>query len=76
MSGYQAVAKDAAVVAWPVSHTRPDTANGKRDIEFTVKAQVLKITESVSEAEADAGTEESKVADEKTQPSKAAKDEL
>lgn len=61
-------------MAWPVSHTRPDTANDKRDIEFTVKAQVLKVKEIASEAEADA--EESKVADEKTKSSDAAKDEL
>ncbi|KAK1497970.1 hypothetical protein CTAM01_07607 [Colletotrichum tamarilloi] len=74
LSSYQAVPKDAAVVAWPVSHTRPDTANGKRDIEFTVKAQVLKVKEVAPEAEADA--EESKVSDEKTKSSDAAKDEL
>ncbi|KAK1673792.1 hypothetical protein BDP55DRAFT_669236 [Colletotrichum godetiae] len=73
LGSYQAVPKDAAVVAWPVSHTRPDTANDKRDIEFTVKAQVLKTKEGASEAEA---AEEAKVADEKTKPSDAAKDEL
>ncbi|OHF01505.1 hypothetical protein CORC01_03261 [Colletotrichum orchidophilum] len=79
LSSYEAVPRDAAVVAWPVSHTRPDTANNKRNIEFTVKAQVLKVRQDGSEAEeeADADVEESKVAEEKkATSSEAAKDEL
>lgn len=53
LESYASVPKDAAVVAWPVSHTRPDIANSKRDIEFTVKAQVLKLKEDATEAEAE-----------------------
>ncbi|GKT51418.1 uncharacterized protein ColSpa_11599 [Colletotrichum spaethianum] len=66
LGNYQAVPEDAAVVAWPVSHTRPDIANHKRDIEFTVKAQVLKLKDGATEGEAD----------KKAAPSEPAKDEL
>lgn len=30
-----------AVVAWPVKHGKADRKKGERDIEFTIKAQVL-----------------------------------
>ena len=33
---------DGNVVAWITEHTRPVLKDKKRDIEFTVKAQVLK----------------------------------
>ncbi|GJC85336.1 hypothetical protein ColLi_08174 [Colletotrichum liriopes] len=68
LGNYQAVPGDAAVVAWPVSHTRPDVANHKRDIEFTVKARVLKRKEAAAEGDA-----EEKAA---AAPSEPAKDEL
>ncbi|GKT60886.1 hypothetical protein ColTof4_01005 [Colletotrichum tofieldiae] len=68
LGNYQAVPGDAAVVAWPVSHTRPDVANHKRDIEFTVKARVLKRKEAATEGDA-----EEKAA---AAPSEPAKDEL
>ncbi|KAK1982992.1 hypothetical protein LZ30DRAFT_589375 [Colletotrichum cereale] len=42
LGNYKPAPEAGAVVAWPVSHSRPDVANNKRDIEFTVKAQVLK----------------------------------
>lgn len=73
LSNYSATPKDAVVVSWPISHTRPNTAQKKRDIEFTVKAQVLKLKEGASEA-----VEESpRVINEKeAEPSQPVKDEL
>jgi len=34
--------EDDHVVAWPVGHTKPDTFRDKRDVEFTIRAQLLK----------------------------------
>ncbi|KAK1998394.1 hypothetical protein LX36DRAFT_529425, partial [Colletotrichum falcatum] len=53
LANYKAAPEDGAVVAWPVSHSRPDLANDKRDIRFTVKAQVLKRREGASSASDD-----------------------
>ncbi|KAF9882498.1 hypothetical protein CkaCkLH20_00534 [Colletotrichum karsti] len=50
LSNYSPTPKDAAVVSWPVSHTRPNLDEKKRDIKFTVKAQVLKLKEGATEA--------------------------
>ncbi|EQB58135.1 hypothetical protein CGLO_01656 [Colletotrichum gloeosporioides Cg-14] len=73
LSNYSATPKDAVVVSWPISHTRPNTAQKKRDIEFTVKAQVLKLKEGVSEA----AEESPRVVNEKeAEPSQPVKDEL
>jgi hypothetical protein len=62
---------DGAVVAYPVNKTRAKRAHNKRDIEFTVKAQVLK-------AKPDAEKEEAPKAEESTKSEevKTAKDEL
>ncbi|KAK2011655.1 hypothetical protein LZ32DRAFT_659477 [Colletotrichum eremochloae] len=68
LSNYKAVPEDGAVVAWPVSHSRPDVDNHKRDIKFTVKAQVLKRKEGAADGEA--------VGEEKPAPSEPVRDEL
>ncbi|KAK2040723.1 hypothetical protein LZ31DRAFT_473999 [Colletotrichum somersetense] len=64
LGNYKAVPEDGAVVAWPVSHSRPDVNNHKRDIKFTVKAQVLKRKEGAA------------VEEEKPAPSEPVRDEL
>ncbi|KAL0930172.1 uncharacterized protein CTRU02_214992 [Colletotrichum truncatum] len=78
LENYSPTAKDAAVVAWPISHTRPNIEEKKRDIEFTIKAQVLKIKESAKEAQKEAVEEPPKAAEDakKAAPSEQAKDEL
>lgn len=48
---YTAKPTEGAVVAYPVQKTQADRAEGKRDMEFTIKAQVLKVDESVPEDE-------------------------
>ncbi|WQF89167.1 hypothetical protein CDEST_14181 [Colletotrichum destructivum] len=73
LANYQAVPRDGAVVAWPVSHSRPDVDNNRRDIKFTVKARVLKLNEGATENEAETKTE---TETEKKAPSDSAKDEL
>ncbi|WDK20862.1 hypothetical protein CGRA01v4_12151 [Colletotrichum graminicola] len=65
LGNYKAVPEDGAVVAWPVSHSRPDVDNHKRDIKFTVKAQVLKRKEGGAVEE-----------EEKPAPSEPVRDEL
>ncbi|KAF6816915.1 hypothetical protein CMUS01_12185 [Colletotrichum musicola] len=50
LNNYSDVPKDAAVVAWPVRHSRPNVAQGGRDIEFTIKAQTLKLKEVIVDA--------------------------
>jgi hypothetical protein len=61
---YQPVPKDASVVAWPVKHTTPVLVDPVRDMEFTIKAQVLKAIPNAAEPESkpapSAETEESK----------------
>lgn len=73
LANYQAVPRDGAVVAWPVSHSRPDVDNNRRDIEFTVKARVLKLNEGATEGEVETKTE---TETEKKAPSDSAKEEL
>ncbi|KAJ4404086.1 hypothetical protein N0V85_004949 [Neurospora sp. IMI 360204] len=46
---YTSKPTDGAVVAYPVDKTRADRAEGKREMEFTIKAQVLKVDDSVPE---------------------------
>ncbi|CAI4213445.1 unnamed protein product [Parascedosporium putredinis] len=45
LENYQAWPEDKKIVAWPVEHTWPDDESGNREIEFTVKAQILHETE-------------------------------
>ncbi|KAK3947155.1 hypothetical protein QBC32DRAFT_97798 [Pseudoneurospora amorphoporcata] len=66
MTKYTAKPTDGAVVAYPVAKTQADRAEGKRDMEFTIKAQVLKVDESVPEDE-----EESKESKESEEGEKA-----
>ncbi|KAK1580573.1 uncharacterized protein LY79DRAFT_636517 [Colletotrichum navitas] len=68
LGNYKAVPEDGAVVAWPVSHSRPDVDNHKRDIKFTVKAQVLKRKEG--------GAVDEEEEEEKPAPSEPVRDEL
>ncbi|KAL2022248.1 hypothetical protein VTK56DRAFT_5858 [Thermocarpiscus australiensis] len=42
-SKYSGELRDGGVVAYPINHTSPKRSKGRRDIEFTVKAQVLKL---------------------------------
>jgi len=42
LSKYSSKISDGGVVGWPTSHTEADRKKGMRNIEFTVKAQVLK----------------------------------
>ncbi|KAK2053127.1 hypothetical protein LY76DRAFT_525258 [Colletotrichum caudatum] len=71
LGNYKAVPEDGAVVAWPVSHSRPDVDNHKRDIKFTVKAQVLKLKRKEG-----AAVEEEEEEEEKPAPSEPVRDEL
>lgn len=48
---YTAKPAEGAVVAYPVHKTQADRAEGKREMEFTIKAQVLKVDDSVPEDE-------------------------
>ncbi|KAK4232719.1 Glucarate dehydratase [Achaetomium macrosporum] len=45
LSKYSAKLVDGGVVAYPVHHSLPKRSQNKRDMEFTVKAQVLKLKE-------------------------------
>ncbi|KAK3486918.1 uncharacterized protein B0T23DRAFT_236974 [Neurospora hispaniola] len=51
MTKYTAKPTDGGVVAYPVDKTRANRAEGKREMEFTIKAQVLKVDDSVPEEE-------------------------
>ena len=51
---YSPTMADGAVLAYPVDKTKAKRYEGKRDMEFTIKAQVVKA------AEAEAATEEKK----------------
>ncbi|KAJ9156037.1 hypothetical protein NKR23_g1247 [Pleurostoma richardsiae] len=42
LSKYSSKISDGGVVGWPTSHTEADRKKGMRNIEFTIKAQVLK----------------------------------
>ena len=49
LTKYTAKPTEGAVVAYPVQKTQADRAEGKREMEFTIKAQVLKVDDSVAE---------------------------
>ncbi|CRK48101.1 hypothetical protein BN1723_001358 [Verticillium longisporum] len=57
LSKYSPDAVDGGVVAWPISHSRPNLREKKRDIEIVIKAQVLKANEPAAKADADAEPE-------------------
>jgi hypothetical protein len=46
---YDSKLVDGGVIAWPISRTRPDRDAEKREIEFTIQAQVLGVAESGKE---------------------------
>ncbi len=46
LSSYKPSAQDGGVVAWPVEHTTPDRRHDRREIRFTIMAQVLRETEA------------------------------
>ncbi|KAK3305209.1 uncharacterized protein B0T15DRAFT_191318 [Chaetomium strumarium] len=87
LSRYSAELVDGGVVAYPVHHSLPKRSQNMRDMEFTVKAQVLKLkegedaegVEAVQKAEETQNVEEVQ-ADEKASSSRdtnsAGKDEL
>ncbi|KAM0279206.1 hypothetical protein ACHAQH_004751 [Verticillium albo-atrum] len=56
LSKYSPDAVDGGVVAWPISHSRPNLREKKRDIEIVIKAQVLKTKEDAAKGEAEAKT--------------------
>ncbi|KAM0333964.1 hypothetical protein ACHAQA_000982 [Verticillium albo-atrum] len=59
LSKYAPDAADGGVIAWPISHSRPNLREKKRDIEFVVKAQVLKAkADADAEPEAETQTRE------------------
>ena len=43
LSKYSAKLADGGVIAYPINYTGPKRSDGKRDIEFTVKAEVLEL---------------------------------
>lgn len=50
LENYVDAPEDGKVVAWPTERTDPDIEGGDPEIEFTVKAQVLRETEEGREA--------------------------
>jgi hypothetical protein len=54
ISKYSPKLAEGAVVAWPVSYAKANRKQDERDIEFTIKAQVLQAkAESSAEAARD-----------------------
>jgi hypothetical protein len=49
LDNYDSKLVDGGVVAWPVKYTNADRKNDKREVEFTIQAQVLKAAESSKE---------------------------
>ena len=84
MKKYVIEPDDDHVVAWPVGHTRPDTFRDKRDIEFTVRATLLKKSKkpkkpkATSVKDTEAAPKSDKEAETKTasEPETKTKDEL
>lgn len=42
LSKYTSVPRDGGVVAWPISYERPPRMQDKRELTFTIRAQVLR----------------------------------
>ena len=61
------------VVAWPVSYSRPDTFRDKRDIEFTIRAQLLKKAPKKKTATSTASVEKPKESQESSEKDKETK---
>lgn len=66
LSKYSPELVDGGVVAYPVEHTAPGKRPSQRDIEFTIKAQVLKLKEGAQAAEKAEKTENAEAAAEST----------
>lgn len=64
MSRYSAKPTDGGVIAYPVHYTWPKRSQHERDIEFRVKAQVLKLKPGEEETEEE--VEETQQEEEKT----------
>ena len=69
------------VVAWPVSHTKPDTFRDRREVEFTIRAQLLKKaakkpTKTAAAEKPSSPTASAKDAETKEAGTKTTKDEL
>ncbi|KAL2172336.1 hypothetical protein VTG60DRAFT_6175 [Thermothelomyces hinnuleus] len=62
LSKYSAELVDGGVVAYPVEHSSPGSSPLQREIEFTIKAQVLKLKEGAQAAEKTEKTKETKSA--------------
>ncbi|KAH6842345.1 hypothetical protein B0I37DRAFT_195996 [Chaetomium sp. MPI-CAGE-AT-0009] len=54
LSKYSSKLVDGGVIAYPIQHSLPKRAQGKRDIEFQVQAQVLQLNEGEEVATEDA----------------------
>ncbi|AEO64689.1 uncharacterized protein THITE_2110984 [Thermothielavioides terrestris NRRL 8126] len=75
LTKYSADLVDGGVVAYPVHHSTPQRARNKRDIEFRVKAEVLKKKEEGEDAAETATTTATAEKVEKTGESETAKSE-
>jgi hypothetical protein len=49
LNNYDSKLSDGGVIAWPTSYTSADRKNDKREVEFTIQAQVLKAADSSKE---------------------------
>ena len=47
LTKYNSKPQDGGVIAWPTSHTNLDRMLDKRDINFTIEAQVLRLKENI-----------------------------
>ena len=75
LSKYSGELADGGVIAYPVEHTKPNRGESKRDIEITIKAEVLKQTEQEKTEEKAEEKAEEKV-EKKDEAKTAEKDEL
>jgi len=49
LDNYDSKLEDGGVIAWPTSYSTADRKNDKREVEFTIQAQVLKAAEASKE---------------------------
>jgi hypothetical protein len=70
LSKYDVKPKIGGVVAWPVGNTVPDRRRDKRDIWFTVKAEVLKEAPADTKDASKEASKASATDSEKTEPAK------
>ncbi|KAL2262008.1 hypothetical protein VTK26DRAFT_2777 [Humicola hyalothermophila] len=57
LSKYSSKLVDGGVIAYPVNYTQPKRSKGERDMEFTVKAEVLALKPGVTAEEAEQAAE-------------------